>query len=118
MSEGKMATVLEFLKKDVRSMLTTPIPLPGLPTAKPAVRTKPARRKAESSAEQNTRSRQLIGELTSGAQTRFAIEGYDFEITGDTWVVGQVRVGAKAKVRIARGPNGAPIATSITVLEG
>lgn len=41
----------------------------------------------------------LEGEITPGLKTSYAIEGIDFVIGADSWVIGAITIGAHAKVK-------------------
>lgn len=56
------------------------------------------------------------GEIANGKRTKYSINGEDFEVDDDTWVVGVLRCGAKARVRGITKPGVGKCATKITIL--
>lgn len=92
------------------SFLTTPIKIPGFSTGKPAPRRTPAGAKTAE------RRFQIEGTIGAGQSSRFAIDGTDFEIDGNTWMIGDLEFGAKARVKGA-SLAGKKVATQIIILK-
>jgi len=57
----------------------------------------------------------LEGELRSGKLTMFSVNGEDITTGGDTWVVGELKLGLAAKVKGAIQDDGKKYATSIVL---
>lgn len=93
-------TLLDTLKKPVPlpAFLLMPVELPFVTGGKNAKKKIKKNAVGRSSASK-TLQFALEGPLGRGEHTAFAINGYDLKTTADTWIFGQLRVGAYAKVK-------------------
>lgn len=57
----------------------------------------------------------LEGAITRGTNTPYAVDGEDFKIDGNTWIVGDMRLGASAKVSGVISPANGKKASKIIV---
>ena len=75
---------------------------------------KEAPQKNTTSSKQNSQRFALEGAIQAGTNSPFSINGKDFSITDDTWVVGDLEIGAYASVR---GPlkGGKRVATKVVI---
>jgi len=116
MGDLKMSGVMAFLKKDISTILNTPIPIPGMAT-QPRRRVQIRRdQKDKTAPRQSSSQNAIIGDIIDGQTTKFAIAGQDFNISQDAWIVGEVKVGVRAKIKLVPGENDAYSAVSITIL--
>ena len=100
----------------VIDLLLTPVPF--LPSASfvyslrsPKGRARPAPRRVVKSAgrphgQPPVQGISVKGKLELGSATPYAVCGHDFVIDKDTWIFGEVRLGATAMVQLVRTPNG------------
>jgi hypothetical protein len=58
----------------------------------------------------------LEGLVTVGGATKFAVNNEDFVVTATTWIIGELKTGALARVKGALGPDGSREAASVVVL--
>lgn len=93
----------EILKTEIPlpAFLTTPIQLSKLTRPQP----KRARRVVVKDRESTRRNGPVIitGTLSSGYGNVFTVSGRSFEITEDTWIVGELIAGYQATVTLASG---------------
>ena len=59
----------------------------------------------------------LEGEISSGAVTRFSINGIDFCVSAGTWIIGDPLIGCSARVKGIRGSDDVVLASSLVVLQ-
>lgn len=81
-------------------------------TTKGFVYVEPTKRRATSAV---PTSFSLEGVLSRGINTSYAIDGLDFKVSSDCWVVGRLEIGAQVKVRGPVSRDGERCATSIVV---
>ena len=60
---------------------------------------------------------ELNGEITSGRNTRLSIGGVDFTVEASTWIIGEVRFGATARVKGTHHSEGHIVASSVVVFQ-
>jgi hypothetical protein len=101
-------------------LLDTPIALPSLTTIKRKQRRRRFRHSRRShemknSANQKTEQFVLEGLVHAGTNTRFSIDGNDFAITPTTWIIGEIKLGAQARVKGTLGIDGYQ-ATSVVMI--
>lgn len=107
------------LMSDLDALLHTPIPGLGflsMPIPMPSFRKSTRRRaKGVQTAPDTPRSFDTYGELQRGTDTKFAIGGHDFIINHNTWIIGNLELGYKAKVRGLMIAGGKRVATKVLV---
>ena len=59
----------------------------------------------------------LEGEIKQGIVSKYSINGVDFSVTANTCVVGELAVGATARVKVVMIAGRQPFAKSVVVLE-
>ena len=93
--------------RSIDSLLSTPVPLPTFltkPIQIPGIRsTKPPPKAMgrNTNGQAKTRSGQFVleGLIEAGRLSRLAIQGKDFEVDSNTWIIGTIEIGALAKVK-------------------
>ena len=58
----------------------------------------------------------LTGALTEGRVSRFAIDGQDFQVCATTWIIGELRLGAVARIKGVPNDTSVLEASSIVIL--
>lgn len=110
---------LQTILKDLAQILSTPVPgLELLDNINPfnGVQMKRKRKRAKNKEGQaGIRAFTLNGRLREGKGTPFAVDGEDFVIGPNTWILGEVEIGALAKVKGYIRGLGEREATSIVV---
>lgn len=79
------------------SFLTKPIQIPGLNNSKPFKR--PTARGTTTQSKSKSGQFVLEGPIENGKTSRLAIQGKDFEVDSNTWIIGTIEIGAIAKVK-------------------
>jgi hypothetical protein len=74
------------------------------------------KRKSAAGTATNTNHFTLEGLVTVGGATKFAVNNEDFVVTATTWIIGELKAGALARVKGALGPDGSRQAASVVVL--
>jgi hypothetical protein len=59
----------------------------------------------------------LEGEVTRGQATKFAINGTDFKVSPGTWIIGELRMGAIARVKGRQTIDDYLDASSVVIVE-
>ena len=119
-SNVSLGSVKTFIKR-CYEIGNTPIwELKTLGANRPATNS-PAQRKKETkrSAARDSGGYQVFsveGLIQSGITAKYSINGEEFDINGDTWVVGVIRLGAMAKVRGTTKVGRPRIATKVVIL--
>jgi|GEM_PF-2271026 len=107
------ASVRSFLNtpiqaKQVREILRTPIPGVGKAPKRKI-------RRSSATSKKEPIPSQLIGALAQGKETPFSVNGRDFKISSETWIIGELRVGAAVKIKLAPASDGGYVATMVRV---
>ncbi len=96
-------SIIDTLKKPVPlpAFLLTPIELSALTGKKTSSKGKGSKKSVKRKAIVKPQNLQfaLEGPLTKGESSPFSINGYDLKTTADTWIFGELRIGAIAKVK-------------------
>jgi hypothetical protein len=92
------------ITKGIIAFLNTPITLP-----------KRAAKKGEPRKSGRRPPLCVEGELRSGSIEKFAVDGRDFKYDENTCVIGNIEMGAMARVKLTMVPGRGAYATSITI---
>lgn len=104
---------------DVRQILNKPVPLPEVFTTPLFESTQNKPKKQIQAKDQKPKQAQfcLEGILKVGQNSEFSINGEDFIINHETWIVGDVEYGKKAKVQGLIKPAVAKVARKVTIIK-
>lgn len=114
--KGLLNDLSEILKRPVPglSMLDNILPLSKFGSALAAT-THNKRGAKEEDKSSKTRQFILQGKVERGTQTTFAVEGQDFVIDGNTWILGELSLGSFVRVKGTIKNLGERCASSIVV---